>query len=409
MPITAVRAEPISGTIQRDIAIISSLGEHTVGQYVLVRVSDDAGRVGLGEASVTSRLERRNAEGRHRPDRRGTGPAADRRRSVRRGMDRPASGAGGVRQQFRPGGPGDGAARPARPDLGVPVYRLLGGKDAEAGEPRHPAEVRGRRRSSRSWRRQRRWAWCERGWRSIKVKVGRHESAHRRGTVAGGPRAPSGRTSCCRWTPTAVTRSSRRSWAGGAAREGWRWPCSSSRPRRGDHAAMAEVRRRSGVPIMADESVFTPQDALEVIRRDAADVLSLYPGKHGGIRATQQIAKLAEAAGIPCTIGSNLEREVATAAMAHVAVATAELAVRALPRRPDRAGVFRAAVVATAAALPADRLWVPEEPPAWAFAWREPLPNPRCSPTEPRLPRAGSSSPCRTANGSAAPATGPAR
>ena len=36
--------------------------------------------------------------------------------------------------------------------------------------------------------------------------------------------------------------------------------------RRGDHAAMAEVRRRSGMPIMADESVFTPQDALDVIR-----------------------------------------------------------------------------------------------------------------------------------------------
>ena len=60
--------------------------------------------------------------------------------------------------------------------------------------------------------------------------------------------------------------------------------------RRGDHAAMAEVRRRSGIPIMADESVFTPQDALDVIRHGAADVLSLYPGKHGGIRATQHIA-----------------------------------------------------------------------------------------------------------------------
>ena len=43
--------------------------------------------------------------------------------------------------------------------------------------------------------------------------------------------------------------------------------------RRGDHPAMAEVRRRSGIPIMADESVFTPQDALEVIRHRAADVI----------------------------------------------------------------------------------------------------------------------------------------
>src|SRR5436305_4946597 len=67
--------------------------------------------------------------------------------------------------------------------------------------------------------------------------------------------------------------------------------------RRGDHAAMAEVRRRSGIPVMADESVFTLPDVLDVIRAGAADVLSLYPGKHGGVRATQYLARTAEAAG----------------------------------------------------------------------------------------------------------------
>src|SRR5437660_5177662 len=54
MPISAVTAEPITGRIRPDIAIVSSLGKHLAGQYVLVRVADDAGRVGLGEASVTS-------------------------------------------------------------------------------------------------------------------------------------------------------------------------------------------------------------------------------------------------------------------------------------------------------------------------------------------------------------------
>src|SRR6266700_3502332 len=101
--------------------------------------------------------------------------------------------------------------------------------------------------------------------------------------------------------------------------------------RRGDHVAMAEVRSRSAIPIMADESVFTPLDAIEVIRHRAADVMSLYPGKHGGIRQTQQIAKIAEAAGIPCTIGSNREREVATAAMAHVTVCTANIQCERFP------------------------------------------------------------------------------
>src|SRR5579884_786767 len=54
MSIRSVSAEPILGHVRPDIAILSSLGAHTVGQYVLVRIADDEGRVGLGEASVTS-------------------------------------------------------------------------------------------------------------------------------------------------------------------------------------------------------------------------------------------------------------------------------------------------------------------------------------------------------------------
>src|SRR5947209_2402897 len=54
MSITTVSAEPISGNVHRELAIVSSLAEHLAGDYVLVRVRDDAGRVGLGEASVTS-------------------------------------------------------------------------------------------------------------------------------------------------------------------------------------------------------------------------------------------------------------------------------------------------------------------------------------------------------------------
>ena len=125
---------------------------------------------------------------------------------------------------------------------------------------------------------------------------------------------------------------------------------------------MARVRCRSGIPIMADESVFTPQDALEAIRHEAADVLSLYPGKHGGIRATQQIAKLAEAAGIPCTIGSNLEREVATAAMAHVTVCTANIQCERFPGDLIGPVYYERALSRQPLRYEADRLWVPEAP-----------------------------------------------
>ena len=132
--------------------------------------------------------------------------------------------------------------------------------------------------------------------------------------------------------------------------------------RRGDHVSMAEVRRKSSILIMADESVFTPQDAIDIIRHEAADVLSLYPGKHGGIRATQAIAHLAEAAGVACTIGSNLEREVATAAMAHVAAATANIQCERFPGDLIGPLYFEEALTTQPLRYAADRLFTPEEP-----------------------------------------------
>jgi L-alanine-DL-glutamate epimerase-like enolase superfamily enzyme len=122
------------------------------------------------------------------------------------------------------------------------------------------------------------------------------------------------------------------------------------------------VRRRSGLPIMADESVFTPQDALAVIRQEAADVMSLYPGKHGGIRPTQAIAKLAESAGIVCTIGSNLEREVATAAMAHVTVATPNIVCERFPGDLIGPLYFEQSLSREPLHYRADRLLAPEGP-----------------------------------------------
>src|SRR5206468_6368582 len=106
----------------------------------------------------------------------------------------------------------------------------------------------------------------------------------------------------------------------------------------------------------------TPQDALAVIRADAADVLSLYPGKHGGVRATQAMAHLAEAAGVACTIGSNLEREVATAAMAHVAAATANIQCERFPGDLIGPLYYDAPLSTPPLAYHADRLRVPEAP-----------------------------------------------
>ena len=54
-------------------------------------------------------------------------------------------------------------------------------------------------------------------------------------------------------------------------------------------------------------------------------MISIYPGKNGGILRSMQIAQIAEAAGLECVIGSNLEWDLGTAAMLHTAGAIPNL------------------------------------------------------------------------------------
>ncbi len=69
----------------------------------------------------------------------------------------------------------------------------------------------------------------------------------------------------------------------------------------GDNEAMASLRS-AGIPIMVDESVFTLRDAWNVLRGHAADVVSIYPGKNGGIAASIEIANVAACrrCSLPC-------------------------------------------------------------------------------------------------------------
>ncbi len=358
MTITALTAEPIAARVRPDVAIVSSLGAHVAGQYVLVRLTDDAGRTGLGEASVTAVWSGETQGGTLAVVREVLAPlvvGADPFdvEWIARRMERAAFGCSFARA----------AVEMALLDLqgkalGVPAYKLLGGKGPDARPVRLKFVVGAVEPALAAQRAKR---MVDAGWTAIKVKVGRDE--HPRADVerlaavrdAIGPDvlltvdANGGYT-----VEQAVWAAGRFEQLGVALFE--------QPTRRGDHQAMAEVRSRSGIPIMADESVFTPQDALEVIRHRAADVLSLYPGKHGGIRATQQIAKMAEAAGIPCTIGSNLEREVATAAMAHVTACTANIQCERFPGDLIGPLYFDAALTAEPLHYEADRLRVPEGP-----------------------------------------------
>ena len=55
--------------------------------------------------------------------------------------------------------------------------------------------------------------------------------------------------------------------------------------------------------MMADESCITPEDLVRVIRAGAADIVKLSVQVNGGVCKTAQMARIAEAAGIPATFG----------------------------------------------------------------------------------------------------------
>ena len=83
-----------------------------------------------------------------------------------------------------------------------------------------------------------------------------------------------------------------------------------------DTAGLREVRSRSVIPVMADESCFTPQNAFNLAREGAADILNIKLMKCGGLYRANQINAVSEAAGLRCMLGCMMESRLAIAAAA---------------------------------------------------------------------------------------------
>lgn len=81
------------------------------------------------------------------------------------------------------------------------------------------------------------------------------------------------------------------------------------------------VSERIDVPVMADESVFAPHQALELARRRAVSILNIKLMKSGGIGNALRIADIAAEHGLRCMMGCMLESSLGVAAAAHVAAA----------------------------------------------------------------------------------------
>lgn len=88
-----------------------------------------------------------------------------------------------------------------------------------------------------------------------------------------------------------------------------------------DIKGLIKVRKNSPIPIMADESVHSPEDALRLIQAEAVDLMNIKLMKSGGILKGRKIAAVAEAAGIPCMIGCMGESGIGIAAGVHLAAA----------------------------------------------------------------------------------------
>ncbi|MET0852640.1 MAG: muconate/chloromuconate family cycloisomerase [Candidatus Rokuibacteriota bacterium] len=92
---------------------------------------------------------------------------------------------------------------------------------------------------------------------------------------------------------------------------------------RWDVEGMAHIGRSVTVPVMADESCFTPHDALAIARLGGVSILGLKVTKSAGLLDTMAIARIADAAGMTCYVGCMIETSLGSAAYLQVALAAA--------------------------------------------------------------------------------------
>lgn len=102
-----------------------------------------------------------------------------------------------------------------------------------------------------------------------------------------------------------------------------------------DIEGMALLTNETNIPIIADESVWSPEDALKVAAAHAADIFHVYVLKPGGFYNARKCIQIAESAGIPCNIGGMIDLGIGSAAELHLSAAMRNV-------RPDVApcGIF---------------------------------------------------------------------
>jgi L-Ala-D/L-Glu epimerase len=87
---------------------------------------------------------------------------------------------------------------------------------------------------------------------------------------------------------------------------------------RRDIEGLAELRRGTRIPLMADESLFDEHDALRLVAAKACDYFNIKLAKSAGISTALRINAIGEASGIPCMIGCMTDAGISISAAVHL-------------------------------------------------------------------------------------------
>src|SRR6478672_1861450 len=84
---------------------------------------------------------------------------------------------------------------------------------------------------------------------------------------------------------------------------------------------LAEVARAIDAPVMADESAWNAHDVIEIIEKRAAQIVSIYTTKPGGLYRAMEVAAVARAGGIICNVNGSVETGIGNLANLQLAAA----------------------------------------------------------------------------------------
>jgi muconate cycloisomerase len=323
MKITHVETHAVRIPLKPERRMVSSLGRHEVSNYVLVRIGTDAGADGVGEATVMPRWSGETVWGCKALVDRLFAPAVvgcrvDDIAEIDRRLESIAK-----HNWFAKAAVETACWDAWGKIVGKPVFELLGGA-------RRALTFRCRfSMGAYDLDRARRTA-IERiaaGFTTIKVKVGGEADDDLLRVRA--VREVIGNANLdidanCGWSAETAIRKVK-------ALADCRLALVEQPTPDGDYEAIARVRRETGAVVMADDMCFDLVHARELVRNRGCDVINVYPGKQGGLARAKRLVEFAAAHGIACTIGSNLEWDVATAAMGHLIVACPNMQVERYP------------------------------------------------------------------------------